>query len=36
MDENRLRHSLVVARKMIELNNEGLDEKDLFLIGYLT
>lgn len=35
MNENRLRHSLAVARKMIELNNEGLDEKNLFLIGYL-
>ena len=34
MDENRLKHSLSVANKMIELNN-GLDEKKIFLIGYL-
>lgn len=34
MDENRLKHSLAVANKMIELNN-GLDAEKLFLIGYL-
>lgn len=35
MDEDRVRHSLAVAKKMIELNDKNLDEKDLFLIGYL-
>lgn len=34
MDENRLKHSLAVANKMIELNN-GMDAEKLFLIGYL-
>ena len=34
MDENRLKHSLAVANKMVELNNlENIE--DLFLIGYL-
>lgn len=30
MDENRLRHSLAVARKMIQLNNEGLMKRICF------
>ena len=34
MDENRLKHSLAVANKMIELNN-GIDAQNLFPIGYL-
>ena len=34
MDENRLKHSLAVANKMVELN-KGVNKEDLFLIGYL-
>lgn len=34
MDENRLKHSLAVANKMIELNN-GKNNEEIFLIGYL-
>lgn len=34
MDEDRLKHSLAVANKMVELNN-GLDKESVFLIGYL-
>lgn len=39
MDEDRLKHSYAVAKKMIELGkNEGLSEEELqelFLLGYL-
>jgi len=34
MEENRLKHSLAVANKMVELNN-GTDKENVFLIGYL-
>lgn len=34
MDENRIKHSLAVVKKMIELNN-GKNSEELFLIGYL-
>ena len=34
MDEDRLKHSLAVANKMLELNN-GNNNEEVFLIGYL-
>ena len=34
MDENRVKHSLAVANKMVELNKK-LNKEDIFLIGYL-
>ena len=34
MDENRLKHSMSVANKMVELNN-AKNAEEVFLIGYL-
>ena len=34
MEEDRIKHSLAVANKMIELNN-GENAEELFLLGYL-
>lgn len=34
MDKERIKHSLAVADKMIELNNNR-NKEEIFLIGYL-